>query len=221
MKKIFIAGHKGLLGKSILNEFNKDSKYKVITVTRRNLELTNFNKVLNFFKNNKIDFVINAAGLVGGIKKNIENQIEFLDTNYLIQSNLIKSAFKHNVKKFINVSSSCIYPAKSKQPLKENYLMNGKLESTNEGYALAKLCGIKLSEFYSTKYNFNIKSVIPCNIYGTNDKYFDNSSHFSFFIQEVSRRLIRSIPQKKKICIYLPIFWFFPMFSFFLKSPNK
>ncbi len=178
MKKIFIAGHNGFLGKSIYNEFSKDKKYKIITRNKKILDLTNFNLTNSFFKKNKIDYVVNAAGLVGGIKQNMENQIDFLDINYFIQSNLIKSAYNNNVKKYINIASSCIYPRNAKQPLKEDYLLSDKFEPTNEGYALSKVCGVKLSQFYKQKYNFNIKSLFPCNLYGVNDTFFNDNSHF-------------------------------------------
>ena len=165
MLNIYIAGNTGFLGRSINNEFLKDKKYNIIKNKKR-LELTKYNSVSNFFKNNKIDYVINAAGLVGGIKKNIDNQIEFLETNFLIQSNLIKVAYENNIKKFVNISSSCVYPKNYNKPLKEDYILNGKFEPSNEGYALAKVCGMKLSEFYKSKYNFNIITCIPCNLYG-------------------------------------------------------
>jgi GDP-L-fucose synthase len=177
MKNIYIAGSTGFLGRSLVNEFNNDGKYKVVKNTKR-IDLTNIKSINQFFKNNKIEYVINAAGHVGGIKKNIENQILFLDKNYLIQSNLIKIAHIHRVKKFINISSSCIYPKNYNKPLKENYILTGKFEQTNEGYALAKVCGLKLAEYYKNKYNFNIKTCIPCNLYGIDDKFFDESSHF-------------------------------------------
>ncbi len=195
MKKIFIAGHNGFLGQSILNEFIKDKKYKIITISKKKLDLTNITLLENFFAKNEIDLVINAAGLVGGIKKNIENQIDFLDKNYLIQSNLIKIAYKNKIKKFINLSSSCVYPVNAKQPLKETYLLNGKLEKTNEGYALAKLCGIKLAEFYKNKYNFDITTLIPCNLFGTNDKFFDDNSHF---ISGIISKIYNAQEKKKK-----------------------
>ncbi len=178
MKCIYIAGHTGFLGRSLVNEFINDKKYKVLIPNRDTLDLVDQKKTLNFFKKNKIDYVINAAGLVGGIKKNIENQIDFLDINFRIQSNVLKAAHQNNVEKFINVASSCIYPKNHKQPLKEDYLFNGSFEPTNEGYALAKVCGLKLAEFYKKKFNFNSKTCIPCNIYGIGDKFFDDSSHF-------------------------------------------
>ena len=177
MLNIYIAGNTGFLGRSINNEFLKDKKYNIIKNKKR-LDLTKYNSVSNFFKNNKIDYVINAAGLVGGIKKNIDNQIEFLETNFLIQSNLIKVAYENNIKKIVNISSSCVYPKNYNKPLKEDYILNGKFEPSNEGYALAKVCGMKLSEFYKSKYNFNIITCIPCNLYGIDDKFFDESSHF-------------------------------------------
>ena len=200
IKNIFIAGHNGLLGSSILEEFIKDKNYNVLIKTRKELDLLNFNKVNNFFKKNKINLVINAAGLVGGIKKNLENQINFLEVNFYLQSNLIKASFQNKVSEYINIASSCIYPSKSIQPLKEEYLMRGLLEKTNEGYALAKICGIKLCEFYSEKYNFLTKTVIPCNIYGINDKYFNESSHFLSGI--ISKIYLAKINNKKNVKLW-------------------
>ena len=171
MKKIFIAGHNGFVGQSILNEFIKDKKYKIITISKKKLDLTNITLLENFFAKNEIDLVINAAGLVGGIKKNIENQIDFLDKNYLIQSNLIKITYKNKIKKFINLSNSCI-SSQCKTTSEGNLFICWKIRKTNEGYALAKLCGIKLAEFYKNKYNFDITTLIPCNLFGTNDKFF-------------------------------------------------
>jgi len=200
IKNIFIAGHKGLLGSSIHAEFLNDKNYNVIIKSRKQLDLLNLNKVNNFFKKNNINLVINAAGLVGGILKNIENQINFLEINFKLQSNLIKAAYNNEVNDYINIASSCIYPNKSIQPLKEEYIMNGKLEKTNEGYALAKICGIKLCEFYSDKYNFKTKTFIPCNIYGINDKYFDQSSHFLSGI--ISKIYLAKINNKKNVKLW-------------------
>ena len=200
MKKIFIAGHNGFLGKSIYNEFSKDKKYKIITRNKKILDLTNFNLTNSFFKKNKIDYVVNAAGLVGGIKQNMENQIDFLDINYFIQSNLIKSAYNNNVKKYINIASSCIYPRNAKQPLKEDYLLSDKFEPTNEGYALSKVCGVKLSQFYRQKYNFNIKSLFPCNLYGVNDTFFNDNSHFISGI--ISKIYIAKKNNKKSVKLW-------------------
>ena len=175
--KIFIAGHNGFLGKSI-NEYFLKKNLNVLTIERKKLDLRNREHLERYFKKINPDIVINAAGRVGGIKANMTNNAEFLDENYLIQSNLIINSLKCGVKKFINIASSCIYPAYSKQPIKESYLLDGKLEITNEGYALSKIAGLKLCKYLNEQYNFNALTLIPCNLYGENDKFNNDDSHF-------------------------------------------
>lgn len=175
--KIYLAGHNGFLGKSIQAYFKKKG-YNLITFTKKDLDLRSRHKVNKRLKEISPDIVINAAGKVGGIKANINNNAEFLDENYLIQSNLILCSYKLGVKKFVNIASSCIYPTASKQPIKEDYLMNGSLEKTNEGYALSKISGLKLCEYLNTQYDFDAITLIPCNLYGEADKYYDENSHF-------------------------------------------
>ena len=175
--KIFIAGHNGFLGKNIKKILN-NKNYEVFTINKSQLDLRNRNKVQKYIKLILPDIVINAAGKVGGIKANFKNNAEFLDDNYLIQSNLIWGSFNSKVKKFINISSSCIYPTFSNQPIKEEYLLTGKLEKTNEGYAIAKLSGLKLCDYLNTQYGFDAITLIPCNLYGENDKFYNEDSHF-------------------------------------------
>lgn len=175
--KIYLAGHNGFLGKSI-HKYLIRKNLKVITFDRKELDLKDRIKLEEKLIKNMPDIVINAAGKVGGIQANIKNNAEFLDENYLIQSNLILNSYKQNIKKFINIASSCIYPSKSKQPIKEDYILNGSLEPTNEGYALSKIAGLKLCEYLYKQYNFDYVTLIPCNLYGEKDKFFDEKSHF-------------------------------------------
>jgi len=198
--KLFIAGHKGFLGSTILREFSKDKKYKILTIEKNKINLKSYQKLNYFFQKNKPEYVINAAGLVGGILVNMKNQIDFLEENFLIQSNLLKVSYLNNVKKYINLASSCIYPKNCKQPIKEKYLLSGNLEETNEGYALAKICGLKLAQFYNEKYNFNSITLLPCNLYGENDKYFDENSHFISAI--ISKIYLAKINNKRKVKLW-------------------
>mgnify|MGYP000918264511 FL=1 len=176
--KIYIAGHNGMVGKSIHKYLIKNKIGNVITATRKKLNLENFNKVNKFIKDKKPDAIINCAGKVGGILANNTFPIEFLNENIAIQTNLIKSSYLNSVENFINLGSSCIYPKKSKQPIKESYLLTGSLEKTNEAYALAKIVGLKMCEFYNSQYNKSYLTIMPCNLYGPNDNFDSKKSHF-------------------------------------------
>ena len=176
--KIYIAGHNGMVGKSIHKYLIKNKIGNIITATRKKLNLENFNKVNKFIKDNKPDAIINCAGKVGGILANNTFPIEFLNENIAIQTNLIKSSYLNSVENFINLGSSCIYPKKSKQPIKERYLLTGSLEKTNEAYALAKIVGLKMCEFYNSQYNKSYLTIMPCNLYGPNDNFDSKKSHF-------------------------------------------
>ena len=177
-KKIFVAGHNGMVGSSILRYFKNLGLNKIIIQSRKKLDLTNWQKVNKFLKKTKPDIVINCAGKVGGILANFTYPKEFLFENIYIQLNLIDTCFKNNVKTYINLGSSCIYPKKSKQPIKEDYLLSGKLESTNEAYAIAKIVGLKSCEFYNRQFKTNYFTLMPCNMYGPNDNFDIRSSHF-------------------------------------------
>jgi len=177
-KKIFIAGHNGMVGSSILRHAKNLGLNKIIIQSRKKLDLTNWNKVNKFLKKIKPDIVINCAGKVGGILANFTYPKEFLLENIYIQLNLLDACFNNNVKTFINLGSSCIYPKKSKQPIKEDYLLSGKLESTNEAYAIAKIVGLKSCEFYNRQFKTNYFTLMPCNMYGSNDNFEIKSSHF-------------------------------------------
>ena len=168
---IFVTGHKGLVGSAIVRRLKLLGLKKIILRSKKQLDLRGQKQVKNFFKNNKIDIVINAAAKVGGILANEKYQAEFFYDNISIQNNIIHSCFENNVKNLIFLGSSCIYPRNCKQPIKEDYLLNGKLEKTNEAYAIAKIAGIKMCESYNYQYKTNYKCLMPNNIFGPNDNY--------------------------------------------------
>jgi GDP-L-fucose synthase len=175
--KIFIAGHKGMVGSAVERLLINKGFSNVITRSKKDLDLQNREDVLNFFLTTQPDYVILAAAVVGGIQANIDKPVDFLLDNLKIQNNVIESAVKYNVKRFIFLGSSCVYPKESKQPIKEDYLLNGPLEPTNEGYALAKIVGIKLLESYKKQFEFNSISLMPCNLYGPNDSFDSKNAH--------------------------------------------
>ena len=178
--KIFIAGHKGMVG-SALVRLLKRKKVKIITKEKKELNLLDQKKVQSFFKNNKIDQVYLAAAKVGGIHANNTYPAEFIYENLMIQNNVIYSAFLSGVKKLLFLGSSCIYPKNAKQPMKEEELLNGKLEPTNEPYAIAKIVGIKMCESYNRQYGnshrIDYRCVMPTNLYGPGDNYHPENSH--------------------------------------------
>ena len=175
---IFLAGHKGLVGSAILRKLKKKKYKKIITIDRKNLDLLDQKSVLNFLKKKKPKIVIIAAAKVGGVHHNNIHGADFIYENLQIQNNLIHGSFMNNVKKVIFLGSSCIYPKKSKQPIKEKYLLSGKLEETNEPYAIAKIAGVKMCEAYNKQYKTNFLSLMPTNTYGPNDNYDTYNSHF-------------------------------------------
>ena len=189
--KIFVAGHNGLVGSAIIRELKKRKFNKIITATRRKLDLTNQSKVLKFLKKEKPNFIIIAAAKVGGIYSNNKYKAEFIYENLMIQSNLIHSAYLCNIKNIIFLGSSCIYPKECKQPIKEEYLLNGKLEKTNDAYAIAKIAGIKMCLSYNEQYKTNYKCLMPTNTFGPNDNYHSQNSHFF-------PALIKKVVQAKK-----------------------
>lgn len=178
--KIFIAGHKGMVGSALISQL-KDKEIEIITRDREELNLLNQQDVLNFFKNVKIDQVYLAAAKVGGIHANNSYPADFIYENLMIQSNVINSAFLSGVKKLLFLGSSCIYPKNANQPMKEEELLNGKLEPTNEPYAIAKIAGLKMCESYNRQYgeshNIDYRSIMPTNLYGPGDNYHQDNSH--------------------------------------------
>lgn len=176
--KIFLSGHKGLVGSAILKKLKEQGYKNIITRTKRQLDLRNQKKVLNFFKKNKFVAIINAAAKVGGIHANNKYRADFIFDNLSIQNNIIYSSFLTKVKRLIFLGSSCVYPRSCKQPIKEEYLLTGSLEKNNEPYAIAKIAGIKLCENFNKQYKTNYLCLMPCNIYGPNDNYHKTNSHF-------------------------------------------
>ena len=176
--KIFVAGHNGLVGSSVVRRLKYFGFKKIITRTKKELDLRIQKKVQNFFKSNNIDAVINAAGKVGGIYANNTYRADFIYDNLSIQNNIINSCYLNRIKNLIFLGSSCIYPRDSKQPIKEEFLLNGPLEKTNEPYAIAKIAGIKMCESYNFQYKTNYKCLMPCNLYGPNDNFNLKTSHF-------------------------------------------
>ena len=176
--KIFVAGHNGMLGSSILRVLKKKGYKKIITIEKNKLDLRNQLSVKNFFNQKKPDGVIIAAAKVGGIKANVKYPANFISDNLQIQTNLISSSYNNNVKKLILFGSSCIYPKDLKKPIKESQIMTGVLEETNESYAIAKIAGIKMIESFNKQYNTNYTCLMPCNLFGPNDNYDLENSHF-------------------------------------------
>ena len=176
--KIYVSGHTGLVGSAILRRLKKDGYKKLIFAKRSELDLTNQKKVLNFIKKKKPDFIFIAAAKVGGILDNDKDKAKFIYENLVIQTNLIHSAFLCGIKNLIFLGSSCVYPRLSKQPIKEDYLLEGKLEKTNDAYAVAKIAGIKMCESYNFQYKTNYKCLMPTNTFGPNDNYNKFTSHF-------------------------------------------
>ena len=192
---IFVAGHKGLVGSAILRMLKKTGYKNIITANRNKLNLLNQSKTFNFIKKNKIDIVIIAAAKVGGIKANNKYKAEFIYNNLQIQNNLIHGAYLAGIQNLLFLGSSCIYPRKSKQPMKESYLLSGFLEKTNEPYAVAKIAGLKMCESYNYQFKTNFKCLMPTNTFGPNDNYDINNSHF---LPALLRKVILAKRLKKK-----------------------
>jgi GDP-L-fucose synthase len=190
--KVFVTGHNGLVGSAVVRRLKHHGYKNIVTIVRKKLDLKNQQQVFNFFRNNKIDAVINAAATVGGIHANNKYKADFIYDNLIIQSNIIHSCYQNKVKSLIFLGSSCIYPRNCKQPIKEKYLLNGELEKTNEPYAIAKIAGIKMCESYNFQYKTNYKCLMPCNVYGPNDNYNLQTSHF------FPALLAKAISAKKK-----------------------
>ena len=189
--KIYIAGHRGMVGSALLRKYKKEGFDNFILKTSSELDLRDQNAVAQFFENEKPDYVFLAAAKVGGIHANNTFRAEFLYDNLMIQSNVIHQSYVHSVKKLLFLGSSCIYPKLAPQPLNEDYLLTGLLEPTNEPYAIAKISGIKMCDAYRSQYGCNFISAMPTNLYGPNDNYDLNNSH-------VLPALIRKFHEAKK-----------------------
>ena len=175
--RIYVAGHRGMVGSSLVRCLKRNGFTDVICVDRKTVDLTNQSMVDSFFQKEKPEFVFLAAAKVGGIAANDKYRGQFIYENLMIQNNVIHHAYKYDVKKLLFLGSSCIYPKLAPQPLKEEYLLTGLLESTNEPYAIAKIAGIKMCEAYRDQYGCNFISAMPTNLYGPNDNYDLATSH--------------------------------------------
>lgn len=175
--KIYISGHNGMVGRAVLENLREKGYVNLIFKTSLELDLRNQKAVEEFFETNKPEYIFHFAARVGGIGANIKYPAQFLYENLMINSNVIHAAYKYRVKKLLYLGSSCIYPRESPQPMKEKYLLSGKFEPTNEGYALAKTTGLKLCEFYNKQYGTNFISLVPPNIYGPGNHFGAETSH--------------------------------------------
>lgn len=175
--KIYVAGHRGMVGSAIVRRLERDGFHHIVFADSTQLDLINQQAVQDFFKKEKPEYVFLAAAKVGGIQANNCYRAEFLYNNLMIESNIIHAAYQHDVKKLLFLGSSCIYPKEAPQPLKEEYLLSGYLEQTNEPYAIAKIAGIKLCESYRRQYGCDFISAMPTNLYGPNDNYDLRNSH--------------------------------------------
>ena len=194
--KIYVAGHKGMVGSAILRELTKQGYTNIITRTHSELDLTRQLEVEKFFADEKPEYVFLAAAKVGGIGANSAALADFMYINMILEMNVINSAWKNGCKKLEFLGSSCIYPRLAPQPIKEEYLLTGSLEKTNEAYALAKISGLKYCEFLNRQYNTDYISVMPCNLYGINDNYHPEHSHvLPALIRRFHEAKINNLPE--------------------------
>lgn len=177
MKRVFVAGHKGMVGSAITRQLSLSNDIEIITCDRGEVDLINQSQVIDFFQKNKIDEVYLAAAKVGGIQANNNYPADFIFENLMIEANIIHSAHLNKVQKLLFLGSSCIYPKLANQPMQETSLLTGTLEETNEPYAIAKIAGIKLCESYNRQYGRDYRSVMPTNLYGVNDNFHPDNSH--------------------------------------------
>jgi len=198
MAKIFVTGHKGMVGSAIIDKLSKLNK--IYTTDKKKLDFLDQKQTLNYFKKNRFDQIYMCAARVGGIHANSKYSADFIYENLQIQNNCIHAAYKTNVKKILFLGSTCIYPKKSKIPIKESYLLSGKLEETNQAYAIAKIAGLKMCESYNNQYNTDFRAVMPTNLYGPNDNYDDLNSHvLAALIKKIQYAKINN---KNKIVIW-------------------
>lgn len=198
--KIYLAGHNGLLGSAIFRLLKNRGYKKIVTVEKKKLDLRDQAKVKFFFKRNKFDAVIIAAAKVGGINSNNVYPANFIYDNLSIQTNVIHSSYENNIKNLIFFGSSCIYPKNVIQPIKESSLLTGKLEETNEPYAVAKIAGLKMCQSYNKQYNLNYKCLMPSNIYGPKDNYNLETGHF--FSALIKKIYLAKVKNKKIVSLW-------------------
>ena len=196
-ENIFLAGHKGLVGSAVYNLLKKKGFKKIFIINKKKLNLTNQTSVLKYIKKIKPKNIIICAAKVGGIKDNILYPGDFIYQNSMIQNNIIHGAYLSGVKNLIFLGSSCIYPKLAKQPIKETELLGGKLETTNQSYAIAKIAGVEMCKAYNKQFKTNYKCLMPSNLYGPNDNYNLNSSHF--FAAAIRKIYDAKINNRKKI----------------------
>lgn len=177
MKKVLVCGSNGMVGSAIFRELNNSQSYEPITCTRKDVDLCDFKSFNNFLNTQNPEVVINCAAKVGGIHANKEYPADFIRDNLLINLNITESCLINKVPRFVNLGSSCIYPRNAPQPLKEEYLLTGPLEKTNEAYAIAKIAGIEMCKHYRNQHNVYFHSLMPTNLYGDNDNYHPENSH--------------------------------------------
>lgn len=193
--KIYVCGHSGMAGSAIVRKL-KDSGYtNIVTRTHSELDLCRQDKVEQFFETEKPDYVFLAAAAVGGIKKNIEFPAEMLYVNLSIQTNVIQNAYLHGVKRLLFLGSSCIYPRLCPQPMKEEYLLTGPFEPTNEGYAIAKVAGLRMCEYYNRQYGTKYLSIMPCNLFGINDHYNENAHVMASLLRRFHEAKVNDCPE--------------------------
>lgn len=188
--KILLTGGSGMVGQNIIERF-ASSKYTILAPSSAELDLQNYNAVYDYIKINQPNFVIHAAGLVGGIHANMANPVAFLVKNTDIGRNIIMASKENNIKKFLNLASSCMYPRNAVNPLQEELILQGELEPTNEGYAIAKIFATRLCEYINKEdASFKYKTAIPCNLYGKHDKFSDQHSHM---VPSVIKKIIHAV----------------------------
>lgn len=193
--KIYIAGHNGMVGSAIFRMLKEKGFNNIATRASSELDLRDCIAVRTFFEKEKPEYVFLAAAKVGGIKANMQYPVDFLYDNLMIQNNIIYQSYKTGVRKLIFLGSSCIYPKDCPQPMKEEYLMTGPLEPTNEGYALAKIAGLRLVQYCNKQHGLNCLNSMPCNLYGTNDSFDPNNSHV---LAALVRKFVDATDENKK-----------------------
>lgn len=195
LSNIFIAGHNGLVGSAVYRNFLEKGYKNLHVISKKKLDLKNYQKVYNYLKRKKIEYLVICAALAGGILANTRYQVEFFNENIMIQNSLLNVALKLKLKRTIFLGTSCIYPHKTKTPIKEDQLLTGKLHNSNEGYAMAKIAGIKLCEALYNQYNLDVAVVMPTNVYGINDRYSKERSHV---IPALVLKFLKAKSQNKK-----------------------